>query len=46
MNGIINVYKEKGNFKKLKEKLGHEPLEVFIGMLLGTFVSFCFSLFL
>lgn len=43
---INYLLKEKGNFKKLKEKLGHEPLEVFVGMLLGTFVSFCFSLFL
>ena len=32
------------NFKKLKEKLGHEPLEVFVGLLLGTIVAFFFSL--
>lgn len=28
----------------LKEKVGHEPLEVFVGLLLGTFVAFIFSL--
>jgi hypothetical protein len=31
------------DFKALKEKLGHEPLEVFVGLLLGTFVAFLFS---
>lgn len=45
---INYLLKENGkiNFKKLKEKIGHEPLEVFVGMLLGTFVSFVFSYFI
>ena len=30
-------------FQKLKEKLGHKPLEVFVGLLLGTFVAFVFN---
>lgn len=45
---INYLLKENGkiDFKKLKEKIGHEPLEVFVGMLLGTFVSFLFSYFI
>ena len=31
-------------FKKLKEQLGHEPLEVFVGMFLGTFIASIFNL--
>lgn len=44
---INYLLKENGkiDFQKLKEKIGHEPLEVFVGMLLGTFVSFIFSYF-
>jgi len=32
--------------EKLKEKLGHKPLEVFVGLLLGTLVGFVFSNFI
>lgn len=32
-------------FVKLKEKLGHKPLEVLVGLLLGTIVAFCFHYF-
>ncbi|MGE5455745.1 MAG: divergent PAP2 family protein [Ignavibacteriales bacterium] len=28
--------------KKLKEQIGHEPLEVFMGMILGTFMALVF----
>ena len=33
-------------FVKLKEKLGHKPLEVLVGLLLGTTVAFCFHYFI
>lgn len=33
-------------FKKLKERLGHKPLEVLVGLLLGTAISLCFHIFL
>lgn len=33
-------------FKKLKERLGHKPLEVLVGLLLGTTISLCFHIFL
>ena len=36
--------KERHKFKKLKEKLGHKPLEVMAGLLLGTVVSYIFTL--
>lgn len=32
-------------FKHLKEQLGHEPLEVFVGFLLGTIVASIFTLY-
>lgn len=32
-------------FKHLKEQLGHEPLEVFAGFLLGTIVASIFTLY-
>lgn len=32
-------------FKKLKEQLGHEPLEVFVGILLGIIVAYLFNIF-
>ena len=39
---------EKGKWKvgyhKLKEELGHQPLEVLVGLLLGTFSAFLFSI--
>ena len=34
--------KPKQGYKKLKEQLGHQPLEVLVGLLLGTTVSFFF----
>ena len=33
----------KEGFKHLKEQLGHSPIEVFFGAVLGTVVSFLFS---
>lgn len=33
-------------YKRLKEQLGHKPLEVLVGLLLGTTVSLCFYSFL
>lgn len=40
----------KGNrkkaFIKLKEQLGHEPLEVLVGILLGTIIAAIFSIYL
>lgn len=36
----------KGKFKKLKEQLGHKPLEVLVGLLLGTMVSLFFYLYI
>lgn len=36
--------RKKKNFKEFKEKLGHEPLEVLVGFLLGTFIAFIFNL--
>lgn len=33
-------------FKKLKESLGHKPLEVLVGLLLGTTVSLFFYIYL
>jgi len=43
---VDKVDKEKRiqGFKKLKEQLGHEPLEVFVGMFLGTFIASIFNL--
>lgn len=35
---------DKIKIKKLKEQLGHKPLEVLIGYLYGTFIAFLFSL--
>ena len=35
--------KPKKGFKRLKEQLGHKPLEVIAGMLLGTIVALIFS---
>lgn len=43
-DSIIKGDTKKG-FKKLKEQLGHEPLEVFAGILLGTVVASLFSIF-
>lgn len=34
--------KWKTGFNKLKEELGHQPLEVLVGLLLGTFSAFLF----
>lgn len=38
--------KPKKVFKRLKEQLGHKPLEVLVGLLLGTTVSLCFHIFI
>ena len=35
--------KWKTGYQKLKEELGHQPLEVLVGLLLGTFSAFLFS---
>lgn len=40
------IKQPKAVFIKLKEQLGHKPLEVLVGLLLGTVVSFCFYIFL
>ena len=40
------IRKPKMLYKRLKEQLGHKPLEVLVGLLLGTTVSFCFYIFL
>lgn len=37
-----SIKKPKVVYKKLKEQLGHKPLEVLVGFLLGTIVSLCF----
>ena len=36
--------KAKQGFTKLKEELGHKPLEVLVGLFLGTLMGFIFSL--
>ena len=36
--------KTKQGFTKLKEELGHKPLEVLVGIFLGTLMAFIFSL--
>lgn len=36
--------KPKQVYKKLKEQLGHKPLEVLVGLFLGTTVALCFWL--
>ncbi len=36
--------KWKTGYQKLKEELGHQPLEVLVGLLLGTFSAFVFFL--
>lgn len=48
INLIFESFKEdkKIGFKKLKEQLGHEPLEVLMGLLLGTIVAFLFNVFI
>ena len=43
---LRTIKKPKIVFKRLKERLGHKPLEVLVGLLLGTVVSLCFYLFL
>lgn len=40
---INYLLKGRVGFQKLKEQLGHKPLEVFVGLLLGTFVAFVFN---
>lgn len=40
------IKKPKYVFKRLKESLGHKPLEVLVGLVLGTTVSLCFYAFL
>jgi hypothetical protein len=37
------ILNEKINYN-LKENIGHEPLEVFVGLFVGTLVAFIFSL--
>lgn len=32
--------------ERLKEELGHQPLEVLVGLLFGTFMAFLFSIYL
>jgi acid phosphatase family membrane protein YuiD len=39
------IKKPKYVFKRLKESLGHKPLEVLVGLILGTTVSLCFYAF-
>lgn len=34
----------KGEFKKLKEQLGHKPLEVFFGIILGIIVGLIYTI--
>lgn len=36
--------KPKAGYNRLKEELGHKPVEVLVGILLGTTVSFLFSI--
>ena len=43
---IGRIKKPRMVYKRLKEQLGHKPLEVLVGLLLGTTVSLCFYLFL
>ena len=38
--------KPKKTFKRLKEQLGHKPLEVLMGVLLGTITSFVFYMYI
>lgn len=38
--------KPKKTFKRLKEQLGHKPLEVLMGFVLGSVVSFIFYLYM
>lgn len=42
---LKSIKRPKMVFKRLKERLGHKPLEVLVGLLLGTVVSLCFYLF-
>lgn len=43
---IGHIKKPRMVYKRLKEQLGHKPLEVLVGLLLGTIVSLCFYSFL
>lgn len=43
---IGKIKKPKYVFKRLKESLGHKPLEVLVGLILGTVVSLCFYTFM
>lgn len=36
--------KWKAGYHKLKEEIGHQPLEVLVGLLLGTFFAFLFKI--
>ncbi len=40
INIIFDELFKKNSYKKLKEKLGHKPLEVFVGLILGTLISY------
>ena len=47
LDEILSLKKgTKGRFKKLKEQLGHKPLEVLVGLLLGTIVSLFFYFYI
>lgn len=46
LDEVVSIKKgARGRFKKLKEQLGHKPLEVLMGLLLGTLVSLFFYLY-
>ena len=45
INKELGKSKKKG-FKLLKEQLGHKPLEVLVGLLLGTITGLLFNIYI
>ena len=43
LNDVIKQMKFKNKFKLLKEKIGHKPIEVLCGCLLGISIAFIFG---
>ncbi|MDD3453212.1 MAG: divergent PAP2 family protein [Bacilli bacterium] len=41
INKMLN--ESDNNYPKLREKIGHKPLEVLVGLIIGSFMAFIFS---
>ena len=46
INKLFDETFKDGNIKKLKEKLGHKPQEVLVGLIFGTLSALFFTLYI